>query len=189
MPLPHQDILIALGGNASLRNQGPKETINQSLERLQSSGLFLVALSALYRTPAFPAGSGAEFVNAAALLRSDMAPLDILRLLHNVETGFGRNRKTRWGSRTLDLDLLAVGASVLPDKQTNDYWRALPLADQMERAPETLVLPHPRIQDRAFVLVPLCDVAPDWKHPVIDRTVRQMLSDLPKPDRDAVQPL
>lgn len=92
----------------------------------------------------------------------------------------GRERGTRWGQRTLDLDLLAMGDLVLPDAQVYAHWRDLPLEDQARRAPEQLILPHPRLQDRAFVLVPLSDVAPDWRHPVLGRTVLEM--------RDALSP-
>ena len=91
--------------------------------------------------------------------------------------------------RTLDLDLIALGDLVLPDPATHAAWRALPPDLQKMRAPDALILPHPRVQDRAFVLVPLADVAPDWTHPVLGLTVTAMLAARPVAERTEVVPL
>ncbi len=91
--------------------------------------------------------------------------------------------------RTLDIDLLAMGDSVLPDASTQDAWRGLAPDLQSREAPDQLILPHPRLQDRAFVLAPLADIEPDWVHPRTGRSVREMLAALPAEDRDAVKPL
>jgi 2-amino-4-hydroxy-6-hydroxymethyldihydropteridine diphosphokinase len=130
-------------------------------------------------------------VNAAGVFQSDCEDdfASILARLHVVEARFGRERAQRWGMRTLDIDLLAMGDSVLPDPETQDRWRLLPPEDQIRATPDQLILPHPRLQDRAFVLVPLADVAPDWVHPRTGLSVRQMLAALPAEDRDAVTPL
>ena len=80
--------------------------------------------------------------------------------------------------RTLDLDLLAFGAQVLPDRAAQVAWMELPADAQHLHAPDQLVVPHPRLQDRAFVLVPLADVAADWVHPVTQRSVANMLAAL-----------
>ena len=91
--------------------------------------------------------------------------------------------------RTLDIDLLALGDSVLPDAETQDNWRGLDPALQARRAPDRLILPHPRLQDRAFVLVPLADVAPGWVHPRTGQSVAAMLGVLPEADVAQVKPL
>ena len=184
-------VLVALGANLPFGGEPPQATLRQALKALSEEGLGVVAVSPFYATPCFPAGAGPDYVNAAAVLdaggESDLA--SILDRLHRVEARFGRVRETRWGMRTLDLDLLAVGDSVLPDAQTQDGWRDLPAEMQVQRVPDRLILPHPRLQDRAFVLVPLADVAPDWVHPRTGLTVRQMLEALPEADREAVKPL
>ncbi len=166
-------------------------TILEAIRRLASRGITGLIVSRLYRTPCFPPGAGPDYVNAAfaADVPPAMTPFEVLALLHEVEAEMGRTRDTRWGMRTLDLDLIAIGDAILPDAETQDHWRALQPETQRIAAPDRLILPHPRVQDRAFVLVPLADVAPDWCHPRLNLTVAQMLAALPAQDRDEVVPL
>ena len=184
-------VLVALGANLPFEGEPPDRTLLRATKALSEEGLAVLALSRFYATPCFPAGAGPDYVNAAAVLdcgsEDDLA--SILARLHEVEARFGRKRIQRWGMRTLDIDLLAVGDSVLPDPEAQDAWRNLALTQQMKAAPDQLILPHPRLQDRAFVLVPLADIAPDWVHPRTGQTVRAMLDALPQEDRDAVKPL
>lgn len=98
----------------------------------------------------------------------------MLSALHAVEDRLGRKREGRWGRRVIDLDLLACGDAVLPDLDTHAHWRNLPLEAQQRLAPDGLILPHPRLHERAFVLVPLADVAPDWRHPILGLSVKEM---------------
>ena len=183
--------LVAFGANLPFAGEEPGQTIAKAVKALSAEGLSVLAVSRLYATPCFPAGAGPDYVNAAAALQVEGAfdATSILQRLHRVEADFGRIREQRWGMRTLDVDLLALGDSVLPDAETQDAWRLLPREAQVRTAPDRLILPHPRLQDRAFVLVPLADVAPDWVHPRTGQTVRQMLESLPQADRDAVKPL
>ena len=101
----------------------------------------------------------------------------------------GRERVQRWGQRTLDLDLIAYGDLVLPDLSTHARWRNLSLEAQIGQTPGELILPHPRMQGRAFVLVPMADIAPDWVHPILGRSVQQLLDALPQAQKDEVQAL
>lgn len=186
-------VLIALGANLPVvvpgGTQAPSDTLNAALDALLRRGLTPVAVSRFYLTPCFPPGAGPDYVNAAARLQADLAPPDLLNVLHEVEAEFGRERQQRWGMRTLDLDLIAVDDLVLPDRKTWAEWAGMATVEQPRRTPDRLVLPHPRLLDRAFVLVPLSDVAPDWVHPVTGQTVLQMRDALPAADLAAILPL
>jgi 2-amino-4-hydroxy-6-hydroxymethyldihydropteridine diphosphokinase len=171
--------LIALGANLPSRHGAPQETLEAALAALEARGFTLEARSRWYRTPAFPPGSGPDFVNGAARIGGVDDPARLLAALHEIERTIGRTRRQRWAPRTCDLDLLACGDRVLPDRETVARWIALAPETQAATAPEHLILPHPRLQERGFVLRPLADVAPDWVHPVLGRDVRAMLAALP----------
>lgn len=182
-------LLIALGANLPSAVGTPAQTLRHALVQMQQGGLHLQVVSRFYRAPAFPAGSGPDYVNAAAAVSCDLAPERVLEILHRIETDLGRSREVRWASRGLDLDLLAAGDAVLPDAETQSRWRALPLEAQMRLWPEGLILPHPRLSERAFVLIPLAEVAPLWRHPLTGQTVAQMLAALPEAEKAAITPL
>ena len=182
-------ILIALGSNLSWDGKQPDKILRDTLAALSENGLAPAQISRFFSTPCFPAGAGPDYVNAAACLKTSLNAGQILEVLHQIEASFGRIRARRWGGRTLDLDLLAVGDTVAPDLATWTKWRNLALDRQLKDAPDQLILPHPRLQDRAFVLVPLLDVAADWRHPVLGATIAEMVAALPAADFAAVRPL
>ena len=175
--------LIALGSNQLSVAGDPKDTVLQAMEIIQNSEAEILACSKLYTTYAHPSGSGPDFINAAIKISISQ----ILNFLHRIETRFGRERLVRWGPRTIDLDLLAVDTEIRPDVETYLHWRRLSEIEQAHQAPSELILPHPRLQDRAFVLVPLADVAPEWVHPVLKKSVREMLNALPAEDKKGVR--
>lgn len=183
--------LVAFGGNLPLGPIGNAELIQIAVTSIEERGLPLIAMSRLYRTPCFPKGAGPDYVNAVArfAVGPECTPDGVLSLLHDVEAALGRQRTGRWQGRTLDADLLGIGDAIVPDLETQTAWRDLLPEAQRRLAPDQLILPHPRLQDRAFVLVPLCDVAPDWVHPVLGLSAKMLLDRLPMAERIEVQEL
>ena len=182
--------LIGLGANIAAGDRGPAETLEEALAMLAArEGVALEARSRWWRTPAHPPGSGPDFVNGAARLDTRLAPEDLLAEMHGVEAALGRRRPARWAPRVCDLDLLALGDRVLPDRETLERWMALDLGEAQSVTPPRLILPHPRLHERAFVLVPLSEVAPDWRHPVTGRTVAEMREALEAEALAGIEPL
>jgi len=180
---------IALGANIPSRFGVPFDTLEKALVLMNASGFKVKAVSRFHATPCFPPGAGPDYVNACATLEVNATPVETLAHLHRVEAACGRERRGRWGARTVDLDLLAIGDLILPDRKVYAEWVALDPVLQRTRTPAHLILPHPRMQDRAFVLVPLAEIAPDWRHPFLGRTVTEFVADLPPADRAAVRPV
>ena len=186
-----QTALIALGANLPFDDRSPLDTLRSAINTFPKVNLAMPSVSRFFATPCFPPGAGPDYVNAAALLQVEpqVTAMELLSRLHQVEAMFGRERKQRWGMRTLDIDLLALGDLVLPDAATQTKWRNLDPTLQAHETPADLILPHPRLQDRAFVLVPLAEVAPDWCHPLLNLTVAQMVAALPAADLTEMRPL
>jgi 2-amino-4-hydroxy-6-hydroxymethyldihydropteridine diphosphokinase len=154
-------ILIALGANLPSPAGKPADTLNAALAAFAVRSITIEMRSGFYRSSAWPNPDDPPFINAVVTVCTDLSPAALLAALHQVETSFGRKRTKPNAPRTLDLDIL-------------DY------DGRIEQGPP--VLPHPRMEGRAFVLLPLRDVAPDWRHPVSRRSISELISVLPPTD-------
>jgi 2-amino-4-hydroxy-6-hydroxymethyldihydropteridine diphosphokinase len=150
---------IALGSNLSSRFGGPEQNLREALRRMNDLGR-VVAASSFYVTDPVGYLNQPNFVNAAALLETELGPLELLRGLLGIEQAMGRDRVNTpsKGPRTIDLDLLLYG--------------------EIERNEPELILPHPAMHARRFVLEPLAEIAPEMVHPRRKRTVRVLLKEL-----------
>ena len=154
-------ILVGLGSNLTIGQfTSSEQVLEAAIKSLEKIGVRVISRSAWYRSAPVPVSDQPWFVNGVIAVDTDRAPDDLLDALHTVEHEFGRIRSRRNASRTLDLDLLAYD-------------------DRVCRQPGGLILPHPRIAERAFVLAPLAELAPEWRHPLTGRTAAEMLADLP----------
>ena len=161
-----QQILLGLGANLPSPAYGaPRLTLAAALARLEANGSHIAARSRWYEAAPVPAGDQPWFVNAVARIETALDPIGLLAALHGIEAEFGRVRGVRDAPRIIDLDLLAYGDRVM----------------RGEGAPQ---LPHPRMHERAFVLLPLREIAPRWYHPLLGRSLDELIARLP-PDQVA----
>lgn len=171
-----EQVVIGLGANVPGPAGAPAETITAAVEALR--GLMIVeGVSGLYANPAFPAGAGPDFANAALVGRTAMGAKGLLEAFLSLERQLGRVRGKPWEPRPIDLDVLDYGGEV-----SAGYWLAAAEGERPPSAPN-FILPHPRLHLRRSVLVPLCQIAPDWRHPALGLSARQLLAALDGPTR------
>jgi len=163
--MPKGGIYIGLGANLPSPEHGtPRETLEAAMRALEVLGLAIVARSPTYESEPVPVSDQPWYLNAVIEVDTDRPATDVLAILHSVENAFGRVRNIRNEPRVLDLDLL-------------DH------RGEVREGPDSPLLPHPRLVDRAFVLLPLRDIAPGWRHPVSGLTVAELLESLPQGQR------
>lgn len=158
-------ILIALGANLNHPLYGePINSLRAAVTEIEQSGLQITAKSSWYKTAPVPVSDQPWFVNAVIEIETSLTAADLLNLLHTIERKFGRVREIQWEARVLDLDLLAYGSLVTENK------------DQVAGN----VIPHPRMHERLFVMAPLSEIAPNWIHPILSQTAKEIVQKLPK---------
>jgi len=158
--MTQQTILLALGSNLGDR----QAALLDAQARLEAAGVAMLKASSVHETPALmPAGAPADwaraYLNQVLQARTDLPPHELLRTLKAIETSMGRRPAERWAPRVIDIDILDHEGRCLAD--------------------DILELPHAQMHLRRFVMAPLCEIAPDWVHPRLQRTALAILQELP----------
>lgn len=146
--------IVALGGNLALEGAPAQAVLERALGRFSDFGMTVEARSGWWRSAAWPDPSQPPYVNGVALVSTDLSAREVMQALLVIEAEFGRRRSEPNAARTLDLDLIAHGRDVIDEQD--------------------LVVPHPRAADRRFVMEPLAEIAPSWRHPLGGRTAAEL---------------
>jgi 2-amino-4-hydroxy-6-hydroxymethyldihydropteridine diphosphokinase len=152
-------ILIGIGGNLESAQFGPpRDTLTAALAALKEKRIRILTRSGWYHTEPVPRSDQPWFVNAVVSLATELGAKDLLNALQATERQFGRVRGEPNAPRILDLDILDYQGEVMDTT--------------------SLVLPHPRLHERRFVLIPIAEIAPDWRHPILELAAAQLLARL-----------
>jgi 2-amino-4-hydroxy-6-hydroxymethyldihydropteridine diphosphokinase len=156
------DLYIGLGANLPHPRFGPpKATLEHVLTLFPAAGLRVLARSPWYESAPVPASDQPWYVNGVVRVATALSPRGVLTVLHAIEAELGRQRVERNEARSVDLDIISFGNMIL-------------------NGPVPPIVPHPRMTERAFVLLPLADLAPDWRHPATGERISALIARLPR---------
>lgn len=147
-----KNLVLSLGSNLGNRYAYIQQAILAINDAFDTVG----AVAQYYETPPWGDTNQSRFINTAALLETDYNPLECINFLQNIETTLGRTKTHKWGPRAIDIDIVFYG-----NEQINN---------------ENLIVPHPHMHTRAFVLAPLCDIIPSYIHPILDQSMEAILT-------------
>jgi 2-amino-4-hydroxy-6-hydroxymethyldihydropteridine diphosphokinase len=145
--------IVYIGIGSNLGNRG--KNCSRAIRLLEKKGIVVRQRSSLYETVPWGVRDQPRFLNMVIEVETELSPQELLALLKNVEIEVGREKSVRWGPRTIDLDIL--------------------LYDDITLNEDSLTIPHPYLHERDFVLTPLCEIAPDVKHPLLHLRMRELL--------------
>lgn len=161
-------ILIGLGSNLSgTDHDSPRAVLDAALAEMAACGIKICRLSRFYNSAPVPKSDQPWYVNAVAAIETELAPSGLLKKLHEIEAGLGRKRRIRWESRIVDLDLLAYDDRIISSDE--------------------ITIPHPRLDERAFVLLPIMDIDAQWRHPVSHKTSAELAKQADQADISVIR--
>lgn len=173
---PARTILLGLGSNLAGPWGSPRAILARALCELTAAGLRILGFSSLYATTPVGLGRQSTYLNAVVMAEASMAPGALLRTLKRIERKAGRRLGRHWGPRQLDIDILDFGGRQIGNPRGR-------------RRRGQLLLPHPEVHKRPFVLLPLREVAPSWRHPRLGLPLSTLLAQLGPRDRAGVRRL
>ena len=157
-------ILIGLGSNRAGQWGEPAEALQRAVDEMRAAGVSVDAVSGIYLTAGVGSGQPGDYVNAVIAADAHLQPIALLRLLKRLEARAGKRSGCPWGPRPLDLDIIDYKGVVR-------HWRQ---PAPVQGSSHGLTLPHGLAHQRPFVLKPLLDVAPQWRHPVLKLSAREL---------------
>ena len=170
---------IGLGSNlGGTEFDGPRGVLEAAIFEMPNLGISVKKISPFYESAPVPVSDQPWFVNAVAMVETSLCARDLLHNLHEIEARLGRIRRIRWEARIIDLDIIAYGDLIVP---TDGKWPG--------GAPKEMIIPHPRLHERLFVLKPLMDICSAWRHPALGVSVKELYGRVKKDGDQSLRPM
>lgn len=167
-------VFVGLGSNLSGEAfASPRDVLDAALEEMSQNGITIIKTSPFYETEPVPKSDQPWFVNAVVAVDTILPAPELLIKLHEIEANLGRERRIRWEARIIDLDIISYGEQIYPSAA---FWHE----KSQDILPKELIIPHPRMHERLFVLEPLRDICPDWRHPILKKTITELIEAVEK---------
>ena len=163
-------ILLSLGSNLSSKLGNRFDNLEIAISFLETCGISIIKKSSFYETASYPNKNDPKFINMIILIKTDLPPIDLMSVLIYIEEKLGRTRNVKNEPRTCDIDIIDYDGQILDLNYKNiDF-----------------VIPHKKIESRNFVLYPLQEILPDWKHPKNKQNISTLIEKLPEDDRKSI---
>ena len=182
------EYVLILGANMPSKFGDILTTLQMCVEYIKSEeNINFISQSKWYESESFPDKSKPTFINVGIKIMSYLDPYQILKAIDEIEKSCGRTRKIRWDSRVCDIDIIYCNKKIIPSRNILEKWMNMKIEEQLVETPQTLILPHPRIQDRSFFLCPLNELSPNWRHPILGKTAKEILDSIPQNALDVLK--